>query len=140
MRDLVSFLQSKKREKHPCRSLTFKPATLLKVTLLHACFSRFWNGTNGTKQRKASRKICTGVLLKNVLTFAKELWNCNGEWFVCVLFGRLYRFFRCQKWDWKKSFQRVQSQWSVTFHFSRAMNIYLNESENYLLDKYFPPD
>ena len=29
-----------------------KPATLLKVTLLHGCFSRFLNCTNGTKLRK----------------------------------------------------------------------------------------
>ena len=30
-------------------------ATLLKVTLLHGCFSRFLNGTNGTKSCNASR-------------------------------------------------------------------------------------
>ena len=29
-------------------------ATLLKVALLHGCFSRFLNCTNGTKSRKAS--------------------------------------------------------------------------------------
>ena len=32
----------------PCR-----PATLLKLTLLHRCFSRFLNCTNGTKSRNA---------------------------------------------------------------------------------------
>ena len=32
----------------------FYPATLLKVTLLHGCFSRFFNCTNGTKLRNAS--------------------------------------------------------------------------------------
>ena len=31
-----------------------KPATLLKVTLLHGYFSRFLNCTNGTKSRNAS--------------------------------------------------------------------------------------
>ena len=31
-----------------------KPATLLKVTLLHVCFSRFLNCTNGIKSRNAS--------------------------------------------------------------------------------------
>ena len=31
-----------------------KPATLLKVTLLHSCFSRFLNCTNDTKLRKTS--------------------------------------------------------------------------------------
>ena len=30
-------------------------ATLLKVTLLHGCFSRFLNCTNGAKSRKAFR-------------------------------------------------------------------------------------
>ena len=30
-----------------------KPATLLKLTLLHGCFSRFLNCTNGTKSRNA---------------------------------------------------------------------------------------
>ena len=29
--------------------------TLLKVTLLHECFSRFLNSTSGTKSRNASR-------------------------------------------------------------------------------------
>ena len=31
-----------------------KPATLLKITLLHGCFSRFLNCTNSTKLRQAS--------------------------------------------------------------------------------------
>ena len=35
----------------------FQPATLLKVTLLHGCFSRFLNCTNGTKSHKASHMI-----------------------------------------------------------------------------------
>ena len=32
-----------------------KPATLLKVTLLHRCFSRFLNSTNGAKLSKTSQ-------------------------------------------------------------------------------------
>ena len=45
----------KKCEKHPWRSVTFsKVAGLLKVTLLHRCFSCFLNCTNGTKSRRAS--------------------------------------------------------------------------------------
>ena len=44
---MVPFLQFKKSEKHPWRSVTFdflrlQPATLLKVALLHGCFSRFF--------------------------------------------------------------------------------------------------
>ena len=59
LRDLVPFVQFKKREKHPWRRVTFsKVETLLKVTLLHGCFSRFSNCANGTKSRKASHIIC----------------------------------------------------------------------------------
>ena len=56
--DLVPFAQLEKREKHPWMNVNFssrlKLATLLKVTLLHGCFSRYLNCTNGTKSRKAS--------------------------------------------------------------------------------------
>ena len=50
LRDIVSFVQFKKRKKHPWRSATFN---ILKETLLHRCFSRFLNYKNGTKCRKA---------------------------------------------------------------------------------------
>ena len=76
----LPFVQFKKCEKNPWRSVTFgkvagfcgslkvlafikpfeipqKPATLLKVTLLHGCFSRFLNCANGTKSRNASQMI-----------------------------------------------------------------------------------
>ena len=58
--DLVPFVQFKKREKHPWRSVNFskvtglKPATLLKLTLLHGRFSRFLNCTNAPKSRSAT--------------------------------------------------------------------------------------
>ena len=55
LRDLLPFVRSKKREKHSWRRL--QPTTLLKVTLLHGCFSRFLNCTNGTKLRKTSHMI-----------------------------------------------------------------------------------
>ena len=42
LRDLVPFVQFKKREKHLWNSVTFsKSKTLLKVTLFHGCFLRF---------------------------------------------------------------------------------------------------
>ena len=56
---MVPFVKFKKREKHPWGSVNFsevagfKPATLLKLTLLHGCFSRFLNYANGTKLRNA---------------------------------------------------------------------------------------
>ena len=59
LRDLVPFVQFKKREKHPWKSVNFskiagfEPATLLKLTFLHGCFSGFLNCTNGTKLRNA---------------------------------------------------------------------------------------
>ena len=49
--NLVPFAQFKKREKPLRRSVTFQPSTLLKVTFLHRCFSRFLNCINGTKWR-----------------------------------------------------------------------------------------
>ena len=43
-----------------------KPATLLKLTLLHGCFSRFLNCTNDSKLRNVSQisQISLTVLLK----------------------------------------------------------------------------
>ena len=46
LRDLVQFVQFKKREKHQWKSITFSkvagyPETLLKVTLLHGVFHLF---------------------------------------------------------------------------------------------------
>ena len=52
LRDLVPSLQFKKHEKYPWRRL--KSARLLKVTVVHGCFSRFLNCTNGTKSHKTS--------------------------------------------------------------------------------------
>ena len=52
LRNLVTFVQFKNLKKPPWMSAIFK--TLLKVTLLHVCFSRFLICTNGTKSRKTS--------------------------------------------------------------------------------------
>ena len=56
LRNFVSFVQFHQREKHPWRSVTFSIVAgfKLKVTLLHSCFSRFLDCTNGTKLRNAS--------------------------------------------------------------------------------------
>ena len=53
MRDLVPFVQFKKRKKHPWKSVTFSKVTLLKIALLHGCFLRFLNCEHGTKSRNA---------------------------------------------------------------------------------------
>ena len=58
LHDLVPFVQFTKREKHPWRSVTF---TLLKVTLLHGCFSHFLNYAHGTKLRNTPHLLkCNG--------------------------------------------------------------------------------
>ena len=63
LRDLVPFVQFKKREKHSWRSVNFskvagfKNVTLLKLTLLHGRFSRFLNYTNGTKSPNTSEML-----------------------------------------------------------------------------------
>ena len=59
LRNLVPFVQFKKREKthggvHAALVHATKPATLLKLALLHRCFSRFLNRTNSTKSLNAS--------------------------------------------------------------------------------------
>ena len=40
-------------ESNSILAYVIKPATLLKLTLLHRCFSRFLNCPNGTKSRNA---------------------------------------------------------------------------------------
>ena len=54
-RDLILFVQFKRREKDPWRSITFSKVAGLEVTLLHGYFSRFLSCTNGTKSRNASK-------------------------------------------------------------------------------------
>ena len=57
--------------------LLVKPATLLKITLLHGCFSRFLNSTNGTKLGKASHlhKFKSDSLEKQLhFRFSRIFW------------------------------------------------------------------
>ena len=57
--NLVPFVQFKKCERHPQRSVNFSKVaakTLLKLALPHGCFSRFLNGINDTKLRKTSHR------------------------------------------------------------------------------------
>ena len=61
--DLVPFVQFKKREKHPWRSVNFNKVAgfSLKLTLLYGCLSRFLSYTNGTKSRNAPYFFKTGM-------------------------------------------------------------------------------
>ena len=58
LRDLLPFIQFKKREKHPWRSFTFSKVAAKghggMVKLFRGCFSRFLNCKNGTKSQKVS--------------------------------------------------------------------------------------
>ena len=44
-----------------------KPATLLEITLLRGCFSRFLNCANGTKSRNASHMVKTLSRLRSLI-------------------------------------------------------------------------
>ena len=89
LRDLVPFIQFKKREKHPWRSVTFskvacrlKRATLLKVTLLYSCFACFLNCTDVTKSRKAFHVWRNDFSL--IVCRMTENWNLSASLF-CLL-------------------------------------------------------
>ena len=91
LRDFVAFVQFKKREKQPWRSVTVskvaEPATLLKVTLLHGCFSRFLNCTIGTINRAThkffpmfpdiSQRLCMWRWPKNKWLMRKYHFDMN---------------------------------------------------------------
>ena len=49
-----------------CETPTGQPAYLLKVTLLHECFSRFLNCTNGATQNICDLEIMVGVYESNM--------------------------------------------------------------------------
>ena len=70
--DLVPFVQLIKHEKHPWRSVTFSKGALLKVTLLHGCFSLFLSCANDTKLRKTSN-----IFLEKVICQRSILINFN---------------------------------------------------------------
>ena len=78
LRDLVPFVQFKKRGKHPWRTVNFskvaglKSVTLLKLTPIHRCFSRFLNNANDTKSRNAPH-----IFSKTALTFC--CYNTAGK-------------------------------------------------------------
>ena len=77
LRDLVLFVQFIKCEKHPWKSVIlskvagFYPAALLKVTILHGCFSRFLDCTNSTKLRNAPQ-IGIGLFPR---IYQEHLWE-----------------------------------------------------------------
>ena len=100
LRDLVPFVQFKKRKKQPWRSVWWscrlKPADLLTVTLLHGCFLRYLNCTNSTKSRKASHiyvRGFTGCLYSHASWKSNDLKTCFSR-----LLRHTYLNFH-QKWQ-----------------------------------------
>ena len=83
--DLVPFVQFKKRKKYSWRSVQFskvagsKPATLLKLTLLHVCFSWFANCTNTTKSRNVSQIThCSTWCYANPFCLFQDVLSCTN--------------------------------------------------------------
>ena len=75
---LVPFVQFENREKHLWRSVNLskvagKPATLLKLTLLHGCFSCFLNCTNCTKSRNAPHFVAVKSLSKVIVEYNSKI-------------------------------------------------------------------
>ena len=81
LRDLVPFVQFKKCDKRPRRSVTFSiVVTLLKVTLFLEYFSRFLSCRNGTK-------LCKGCHIENRTSFLKTFHSISMfSWFVVYFY------------------------------------------------------
>ena len=78
-KDLVPFVQFKKCEKHPWKSISFSTAAGFSLQLFQkwpssmGVFRVFWNCTNGTKSREVSH-ILIKMFLKTTLVF--PIWVC----------------------------------------------------------------
>ena len=88
------------------------PATLLKVTLLHRCFSCFLNCTNGTKSRKTSH---INYVNKNNCDFAKEARKFVLMRLKLQKIPRIYQ-----------KLERLQQNKFCRVHFNKSSGLYLN--------------
>ena len=68
LRDLVSFVQFKKREKHPWRSDSFRAYNFAKSITPSWIFFTFYEFKNGTKSRKASHNNLQSAITCSKLT------------------------------------------------------------------------
>ena len=124
LRELASFAQFKKCEKHPWRSATFskvaglKPATLLKVKFLHGCFLGFLNCINGTKSRSASHNhrlaidLTLNFYIKRTSIFHR-LWKANIAWKVSVFGVILVRISPHSDWIRRDTDNGVRQRFNV---------------------------
>ena len=98
LRDLLLFVQFKKHEKHPWRSVNFscrlQPATLLKLTLLRGCSSRFLNCTNSTKSSNASHLYTTFIF--NIPQKSRYLYFLFYKTAVYIIFTFCKHFKNCE--------------------------------------------
>ena len=72
---MVPFSQITKRQKHYGGGLLLvrlKPASLLKLRLLHGCFSHFLNCTNSNKSRKTSHIVL--IFCFSICIFSYGYW------------------------------------------------------------------
>ena len=88
LHNLVPFLQFKNRDKYPWRSVTFNKvqlATLLKVTLLHRCFSFFKIVRNVPNRAIYHIYFLSQVLLPsdNFTDYELPLTSCWTNFLVC---------------------------------------------------------
>ena len=77
LHDLVLFVQFKKCEKHPERSVT-EICNFTKATLLHGCFSRFLDCSNGTK----SHIYIVTIKIIMVFQVFSSFWGMKRQFFV----------------------------------------------------------
>ena len=78
LHDLVSFLQFKKREKHPWRSVTFSKVTCLCAKRLICHIKHFKNGKHKKSlNKKMSSKVINNMLRKqiNLLMYNVSKWS-----------------------------------------------------------------
>ena len=74
--------------------IALKPATLLNLTLLHGCFSRFLNCTNATKSRNASH-ILRNYFTLTLISFFAQAYSAKLE--LSIL--QSYSFLFCNFWQ-----------------------------------------
>ena len=77
---MVPFSQITKRQKHYGGGLLLvrlKPASLLKLRLLHGCFSHFLNCTNSNKSRKTSHIVL--IFCFSICIFSCGYWRITRQ-------------------------------------------------------------
>ena len=93
---------------------TLKPATLLKVTFLHRCFSRFFNCTNGTKSRKVLHILPLLHCFKKVFFIVLKYCKISGG----TKYQFLGKFCKHTKWMIPNKMEHQYGEFATRFWFS----------------------